>query len=64
MSIHIQFKNYFVPLLENFGVKPKPKPNSIKNPQSNAILERVDQVIGEGFDMYVDILRVGADQRC
>ena len=34
-----EFKRDFIPLLKNFCVKPKP--TSIKNPQSNAIIERV-----------------------
>ena len=32
-------KKDFIPLRKDFGVKPKP--TSIKNPQSNAIVERV-----------------------
>ena len=50
-----------VPLLENLGVEPMPKPktNSIKNPQSNAIVERAHHIIGKRFDMYADVLRVG-----
>ena len=40
-----EFKKDFIPLLKDFGVKPKP--TSIKNPQSNAIVERVHQVVGD-----------------
>jgi hypothetical protein len=40
-----EFNIDFIPLLKDFGVKPKP--TSIKNPQSNAIVERVHQVVGD-----------------
>ena len=39
-----EFKKNFQPLLEDFAIKPTC--TSIKNPQSNAILERVHQVTG------------------
>ena len=38
-----ELKKDCIPLLEDFGVKPKP--TSIKNPQSNVIIERVHQVL-------------------
>ncbi len=39
-----EFKRDFQPLLEDFAIKPTC--TSIKNPQSNAILERIHQVVG------------------
>ena len=39
-----EFKKDFLPLLKDFAIKPTP--TTIKNPQANAILERVHQVIG------------------
>ena len=39
-----EFKKDFLPLLKDFAVKPKP--TTIKNPQSNGIVERVHQVFG------------------
>ena len=39
-----EFKKDFQPLLQDFAVKPTC--TSIKNPQSNAILERIHQVVG------------------
>ena len=39
-----EFKRDFQPLLEDFGIKPTC--TSVKNPQSNAILERIHQVMG------------------
>ena len=38
-----EFKKNLIPLLKDFAVKPKP--TSINNPQSNAIVERVHQVV-------------------
>jgi hypothetical protein len=38
-----EFKLHFKALCESFGIKHKP--TSVKNPQANAILERVHQVI-------------------
>jgi len=38
-----EFKLHFKALYESYGVKPKP--TSIKNPQANAILERIHQVV-------------------
>ena len=38
-----EFKRDFIPLLHNFTIEPKP--TTIKTPQSNAILERVHQVV-------------------
>ena len=38
-----EFKLHFKALCESYGVKPKP--TSIKNPQANAILEQIHQVI-------------------
>ena len=38
-----EFKLHFLALCESYGVKPKP--TSIKNPQANAILERIHQVV-------------------
>ena len=40
-----EFKRDFIPLLDDFAIKPKP--TTIKNPQSNAIVERVHQVVGD-----------------
>ena len=40
-----EFKKNFIPLLKDFGIKPKP--TSIKKNQSNAIVERVHQVVGD-----------------
>ena len=40
-----EFKKGFIPLLEDFSVKPKP--TTINKPQSNTILERVHQVVGD-----------------
>ena len=53
-------------MLENVGVKPKPKHkiNSIKNPQSNAIVERAHHLIGKRFDMYADVKSWAVFQRC
>ena len=42
-----EFKSDFVPLLKDFKIKPKL--TSIKNPQSNAIVERVHQVLSNMF---------------
>ena len=39
-----EFKKDFLPLLKDFEIKPVP--TSIKNPQSNASVERVHQVLG------------------
>ena len=39
-----EFKRNFQPSLEDFGIKPTC--TSVKNPQSNAILERIHQVMG------------------
>ena len=39
-----EFKKDFIPLLKDFGVKPRP--TTIKNPQSNSIVECVHQVLG------------------
>ena len=49
-----EFKLYFQSLCDSYGIKQKP--TTIKNPQANAILERVHQVIGQmlhtsGLDM-------------
>ena len=38
-----EFKLHFLSLYESYGVKPKP--TSIENPQTNAILERIHQVV-------------------
>ena len=40
-----EFKKDFLPLLKYFSIKPTP--TTIKNPQANAILERVHQVLGD-----------------
>ena len=40
-----EFKKDFLPLLKDFAIKPTP--TTIKNPQANAILERVHQVLGD-----------------
>ena len=40
-----EFKKDFLPLLRDFSIKPTP--TTIKNPQANAILERVHQVLGD-----------------
>ena len=40
-----EFKNDFLPLLRDFSNKPTP--TTIKNPQANAILEHVHQVLGD-----------------
>ena len=40
-----EFKKDFILLLKEFGIKPKP--TTIKNPQSKAIVERVHQVVGD-----------------
>lgn len=40
-----EFKKDFLPLLRDFSIKPIP--TTIKNPQANAILERVHQVLGD-----------------
>ena len=40
-----EFKKDFLPLLKDFAIKPTPI--TIKNPQDNAILERVHQVLGD-----------------
>ena len=40
-----EFKKDFLPLLRDFNIKPTP--TTIKNPQANAILERVHQVLGD-----------------
>ena len=42
-----EFKKDFIPLLQDFAIKPKC--TTIKNPQSNAPVERVHQVIGNMF---------------
>ena len=42
-----EFKKDFIPLLRDFAIKPKC--TTIKNPQSNAPVERVHQVIGNMF---------------
>lgn len=39
-----EFKKDFLPLLKDFAIKPKP--TTVKNPQSNAVVERVHQVVG------------------
>jgi transposase InsO family protein len=39
-----EFKKDFIPLLKDFGVKPRP--TTVKNPQSNSIVECVHQVLG------------------
>ena len=40
-----EFKKDFLPLLNDFAIKPTL--TSVKNPQANAILERVHQVLGD-----------------
>ena len=45
-----KFKKDFIPLLKDFDVKHKP--TSIKNPQSNAIIERVYHVVGNMLRTY------------
>ena len=40
-----EFKLHFEALCESYGIKTNHKPTSVKNPQANAILERVHQVI-------------------
>ena len=40
-----EFKKDFLPLLNDFAIKPTS--TTIKNPQANAILERVHQVLGD-----------------
>ena len=40
-----EFKKDFLPLLHDFAIKPTP--TTIKNPQVNAILERLHQVLGD-----------------
>ena len=40
-----EFKKDFLPLLHDFAIKPTP--TTIKNPQANAILERLHQVLGD-----------------
>ena len=40
-----EFKKDFLPLLKDLAIKPTP--TTIKNPQANAILERVHQVLGD-----------------
>ena len=42
-----EFKRDFIVLLGDFAIKPKP--TTIKNPQSNAIVERVHQVVRDMF---------------
>ena len=41
----VEFKRDFEPLLKTYGIKPKRI--TVKNPQANAVLERVHQVIGD-----------------
>ncbi len=40
-----EFKLHFEHLCDSYGIKHKP--NTVRNPQANAILERVHQVIGQ-----------------
>jgi hypothetical protein len=40
-----EFKLHFEHLCDSYGIKRKP--NTVKNPQANAILERVQQVLGQ-----------------
>ena len=40
-----EFKRDFKPLLQTFGIKPKHI--TVKNPQANAVLERIHQVVGD-----------------
>ena len=49
-----EFKLHFTTLCKSFGIKHKP--TTVKNPQSNAVLERIHQVLGNmmrtaGLDM-------------
>jgi transposase InsO family protein len=46
-----EFSFEFLELLRNYGVTPKP--TTVKNPQTNAFVERVHQVIGEWFQTYL-----------
>ena len=39
-----EFKKDFLPLLEDFSIRPTP--TTIENPQANAVLERIHQVLG------------------
>ena len=39
-----EFKKDFLPLLQDFSIKPRP--TTVKNPQANAVVERVHQVVG------------------
>jgi len=43
MEVNLKFKLHFKALCESFGIKGKP--TSVKNPQANAILEEMYQVI-------------------
>ena len=40
-----EFKKDFLPLLHDFAIKPTP--TTVKNPQANAILERLHHVLGD-----------------
>jgi transposase InsO family protein len=42
-----EFSFEFLELLRSYGVTPKP--NTVKNPQTNAFMERVHQVIGDAI---------------
>ena len=41
----VEFKNDFKPLLKTYGIKPKRI--KVKNPQANAVLDRVHQIVGD-----------------
>ena len=41
----VEFKRDFEPLLKTYGIKPRRI--TVKNPQANAVLERMHQVIGD-----------------
>ena len=43
-----EFKKDFIPLLKDFAIKPKP--TSVKNPQSNSPVERIHQVLMNMFN--------------
>ncbi len=57
-----EFKLHFERLCDSYGIKRKP--TTVKNPQANAVLERVHQVLGQmlrtaELDSCVDIQDVG-----
>ncbi len=50
-----EFKLHFEHLCDSYGIKRKQ--TTVKNPQANAVLERVHQVLGQAYPQHLKVLK-------